>query len=69
MAGVPDQQQPPGPVDGKDRYGRQQDQVVSDGGPQPRYVLGDGHLRNPTMQAGSPMRSGAAFGCLTWSVL
>jgi hypothetical protein len=44
------EQQPSGLVDGKNRDRRQQQQIVSDGRPQPRYVRRDTHPRNLTAQ-------------------
>jgi hypothetical protein len=43
MTSVPDEQQPAGLVDGKHRDRREQEQVVSDGRPQPRDVRRDAH--------------------------
>jgi hypothetical protein len=43
MTSVPDEQQPPGLVNGKHRDRREQEQVVSDDRPQPRDMRRDAH--------------------------
>jgi hypothetical protein len=48
MAGMADQQHPPGLIDRQDRHRRQQQQVMPNNGPQPGYMRSDTHLRNPT---------------------
>ena len=48
MAGMAEQQHPSGLVDGQDRHGGQQQELMPDNGPQPGNMRGDTHLRNPS---------------------
>ena len=64
MAGVADQQHPACPVDGQDRHGRQQQQLMPDNGPQPGYMRGDTQLGKPMARSGrlKPQRAGSIIG-------
>jgi len=47
MASMTDQQHTPCVIDGQNRDRRQQEQFMTDNGPQPGYVRGDTHPHNP----------------------
>jgi hypothetical protein len=64
MAGMADQQHPACLIDGQDRHGRQEQQLMPDDGSQPGYMRSDTHLGNPAAPGGRPRpeRSGSIIG-------